>query len=110
MPRWFFRVVWLLLHSAVGAAQDRMDEPVVSVEDADVEAATIVDLDASGVVQSTLLVEGRQMRRRRQLPVVSKTERASFFCEPCEREKDGDHGAEIMPKDLSRAVPRLTIW
>ena len=36
-----------------------MDEPVVSVEDADVEAETIVDLDASGVVQSTLLVEGQ---------------------------------------------------
>ena len=46
-----------LPHSAVGAAQDRMDETVVSVEDADVEAETIVDLDASGVVQSTLLVE-----------------------------------------------------
>ena len=28
------------LHSAVGAAQDRMDESVVSVEDADVEAKT----------------------------------------------------------------------
>ena len=42
--------------SAVGAAQDRMDVTVVSVEDADVEAATIVDLHASGVVQSTLLV------------------------------------------------------
>ena len=56
MPRWFFRVVWLLLHSAVSAAQDGMDESVVSVEDADVEAKTIVDLDASGVVQSTLLV------------------------------------------------------
>ena len=45
-----------LPHSAVGAAQDRMDEWVVSVEDADVETETIVDLDASGVVQSTLLV------------------------------------------------------
>ena len=45
--------------SAVGAAQNRMDEPVVSVEDADVEAAIIVDLDASGVVQSTLLAEGQ---------------------------------------------------
>ena len=33
---------------------------------------------------------------------VSKTERerASFFCEPCEREKDGDHGSEIMPRGL----------
>ena len=72
--------------------------------------ATIVDLDASGVVQSTLLVESRQTRQRRQFPVVSKTERTSFFCEPCERKKDGDHGAEIMPKDSSRAVPRLTIW
>ena len=48
-----------LPNSAVGAAQDRIDEPIVSVEDADVEAATIVDLDASGVVQSTLLVEGQ---------------------------------------------------
>ena len=46
-------------HSAVCAAQDRMDETVVSVEDADVEAETIVDLDASGVVQSMLLVEGQ---------------------------------------------------
>ena len=45
--------------SAVGAAQDRVVEPVVSVEDADVEAATSVELDASGVVQSVLLVEGQ---------------------------------------------------
>ena len=37
-----------LPHIAVGAAQDRMDERVVSDEDADVEAETIVDLDASG--------------------------------------------------------------
>ena len=33
-----------------------MDEPVVSVEDADVEAATIVDFNASDVVQSMLVV------------------------------------------------------
>ena len=33
-------------HSAVGAAQDRMDETVVPVDDADVEAETILDLDA----------------------------------------------------------------
>ena len=39
-------------HSAVGAAQDRMDKTVVSVEDADV-----LDLDASGVVQRMPLVE-----------------------------------------------------
>ena len=56
MPRWFFWVVRLLPHNAVCAAQDRKDEAVVSVEDADVEAATIVDLDASDVVQSMLLV------------------------------------------------------
>ena len=86
-----------------------MDETVVSVEDADVEAETILDLDASGAVQSMLLVEGRQ-RRRQQFPVVSNTEEASIFCEPWEREKDGDHGAEIVPQDLSRPVPRLTIW
>ena len=35
-----------LPHSAVGAAQDRMDQTVVSVEDADLEAETILDLDA----------------------------------------------------------------
>ena len=34
-----------------------MDETVVSVEDADVEAETTLELDASGVVQSMLLVE-----------------------------------------------------
>ena len=50
------------------------------------------------------------MRRRRQFLVVPKTKRVSFFCEPCEREKDGDHGAEIMPKDFGRAVPRTAIW
>ena len=50
------------------------------------------------------------MRWIQQFPVVWNTEEASFFCEPREREKDGDHGAEIMLKDLSRAVPRLTIW
>ena len=50
------------------------------------------------------------MRWRQQFPVVTNTEEASFFCEPCEREKDGDHGAEIVPQDLSRPVPRLTIW
>ena len=47
-----------LPHSVVGAAQDRMDETVVSVEDADVEKETIVDFDASGVVHSMLLLEG----------------------------------------------------
>ena len=46
-------MVRLLPHSAVCAAQDRKDEPVVSVEDADVEAPTIVDLDVSDVVQNT---------------------------------------------------------
>ena len=50
------------------------------------------------------------MRWRRQFPVVSNTEEASLFCEPRERDKDGDHGAEIVPQDLSRLVPRLTIW
>ena len=43
-------------HSAVGAAQDGMDETVFSVEDSDVEAETILDLDSSVVVQSMLLV------------------------------------------------------
>ena len=33
-----------------------------------------------------------------------------FFGEPCEREKDGDHDAGIVPRDLSRPVLRLTIW
>ena len=37
-----------LPHSAVGAAQDRMDETVVSVEDADVKAETILDLGCFG--------------------------------------------------------------
>ena len=50
------------------------------------------------------------MRWRQQFPVVQNTEEASFFCEPCERGKDGDHGAEIVPQDLSRPVPPLTIW
>ena len=48
-----------LPHSVVGAVQDRMDETVVSVEDADVEAETILDFDGSVVVQSMLLVEGQ---------------------------------------------------
>ena len=86
-----------------------MDETVVSVEDADVEAATIVDLDASGVVQSCWL-GSRQMRWRQQFPVVSNTVEASFFCEQTEREKDGGRGAEIVPQGLSRPVPPLTIW
>ena len=46
-----------LPHSAVGAAQARMDEMIVSVEDADVGAETILDLDVSVVVQSMMLVE-----------------------------------------------------
>ena len=25
-------------------------------------------------------------------------------------ENDGDHGAQIVPQDLSRPVPCLTIW
>ena len=45
------------------------------------------------------------MRWRQQFPVVSNTEEASSFCE-----KDGDRGAEIVPQDLSRPMPRLTIW
>ena len=49
-------VDWLLLQNAFCAAQDRMDETVVSV-DADMEAATIAVLDASVVVQSMLLAE-----------------------------------------------------
>ena len=77
-------------HGAVGAAQDRMDETVVSVEDADVEAETILDLDASGVVQSMLLVEG-------QADAVGRT--VSSRLDP-----------EIVPQNLSRPVPRLTIW
>ena len=39
-------------------------------EDADVEAETTLDLDASVVVQSMLLVEKQQMRWRQQFPVV----------------------------------------
>ena len=46
-----------LPHSAVGAAHDWTDGTVVCVEDADVEAETILELDASGVVQRVLLVK-----------------------------------------------------
>ena len=43
-PWWFSRVPWILPHSAVCAAQDEMDETVVveAVEDADMEAVTIM--------------------------------------------------------------------
>ena len=78
-------------HSAFGAAQDRMDETVVSVGDADVEAETIVDFDASGVVQKMLPVRGRQMRWS---SVQSSRTRRKLRSSV---EKDGDHGAEIAP-------------
>ena len=76
-----------LPHSAVCAAQDRMDETVVSVEDADVEAETILDLDASGVVQSMLLVEADTCDGDISFQSSSNSEEASFFLEPREREK-----------------------
>ena len=78
-------------HSAFGAAQDWMDETVVSVEDADVEAETIVDFDASDVVQKMLPVGGRQMRWSSfQSSRTRRKLRSSV-------EKDVDHGAEIAP-------------
>ena len=85
-------------HSAVCAAQDRMDETVVSVDDAEVEAETIVDVDASVLCGVCCWLRSRQMRWIQQFPVVSNTEEASIFCEPCEREKDGDHEAEIAAR------------
>ena len=64
-----------------------MDETVVSVEDADVEAETILDLDASGVVQSMLLVEADTCDGDISFQSSSNSEEASFFLEPREREK-----------------------
>ena len=105
-------MVRLLLHSAVCAAQDRKDEAVVSVEDADVEAATIVDLDASDVVQSILLVgdqadasettvsnrlENGERELRSSANLVSVKRMATTVLRSCH-------------EDLSRAVPRTTIW
>ena len=54
------QVPWVLPHSAVCAAQDPVDETVGVdiVQDADVEAATIVVPTASGVVPSAPLSDG----------------------------------------------------
>ena len=79
------------------AAQDRMDETVVSVEDAEVEA-TIVTFDASGVVQSMLLAEGYAVVKAMQQgqadamettenPVVLNMKGTLSCCEPCERQR-----------------------
>ena len=86
-----------------------MDETVVSVGDADVKRKPSWTLMLRLLCRVCCWLRCRQMRWRQQFPVFWNTEETSFFCEPCEREKDGDHGAEIVPQDLSRLVPPLTI-